>query len=86
MILLLCFDLLHYSASDVNLVKGVFDLFLFHLLNLLVNLRVFLPEFLMSGELLLVLQQSFRVFLGVGEHREICLAEYQLEALDIFIV
>ena len=86
MILLLCFNLLHYSASDVNLVKGVFDLFLFHLLNLLINLGVFLPEFLMSVELLLVLLQSFRVFLGVSEHREICLAEDQLKVLEILIV
>ena len=68
MILLLCFHLLHYSASDVNLVKGVFDLFIFHLLQLLVNLGIFLPEFLVSGELLLVLLQSLRVFLGVGKN------------------
>jgi hypothetical protein len=85
MILLLCFNLLHYSASDVNLVKGVFDLFLFHLLNILINLGVFLPEFLMSVELLFVLLQSFLVFLGVGKHREICLAEDQLKVLEIFI-
>jgi hypothetical protein len=40
----------------------------------------------MSGEFLLVLLQSLRVFLWVGKNREICLAEDQLEALQIFII